>query len=50
MLRMMSHASLNSGNNNDGGVYEVLVTKNRNFIFTIEIASEQLQRQVKILP
>lgn len=50
MLKMMSHASLNSGNNNGGGVEEVLVTKIRNFIFTIEIASEKLQRQVEILP
>lgn len=47
---MMSGASLNRGNNNGGGVDEDLVAKKRNFIFTIEIASEQLQRQAGILP
>lgn len=46
----MSDVSLNSGNNKSGRVDEGLVTKNRNFIFTIEIAREQLQRQVEFFP
>lgn len=50
MLKMMSDVSLDSGNNRGGGVGEGLVTKNRNFIFPIEISSEQLQRQLKFCP
>lgn len=46
----MSDIRLSSGNNKSGDVDEGLVTKNRIFIFAIEIASEQLRRQVEIFP